>query len=505
MTETGKELAFNVIKSIVADGSTNIWHCLQTLNAVASKPEFAGCNIVTAMLTDGLPNIRPPSNDEAAAYKSLIRNGNLSTFGFGYDLDSKLLSAIANVGGGSNGFAPDYSIVGTVFINWCATMLATASKDRMFMVKYEDGTSSQHATGLVQYGQPRNITLQVSKKPVSVLMDGAEFAVVSGLHTDYVKARHDLLQSLAHCIGHDGDTTSYTGLYAKWSGSTDSKANELVRDVKPVGEDDEGQIIMAPRYWAKWGKHYSRSYKRAVELEQCMNFKDPGLQIFGGTLFKELQKQGDSVFCNLPPIEPTGRLNATAVPTPVAPASVNMGSVFMNQSGGCWAPGSKVLMADGSHVAIEKLVRGSKVWTPSGSATVTYTLALGTKKISQAMCNYEGLWITPWHPVLRNATWVFPSSYTTIVDRIMPFVYNMILSSDHIIKVDGVLTVTLGHGFKNGIVAHDFFGSRKAVLMAIEGLPGFDSGHVVFDDLRTTKNPITGAITGWYNGARNGH
>ena len=518
MTDAGKEQAFEIIKALVPGGSTNIWHCLQTMNQVSSKAEFASSNVVTALLTDGLPNIRPPSQNEASSFEALARAGNLSTFGFGYDLDSKLLSAIAAVGGGSFGFIPDYSMVGTVFINWAATALATAAKDKTVVVDYADGSRSLHSTGLIQYGQPRNVTIRNHlfpgvKKPVRVsLQDSrdASVAVTAGALSDYVKARDDVSQAIRQCIGHDGVGSFYDGIYAQWASSDDSRARELVRDVKPVGEDDEGQIAMAPRYWAKWGKHYSRAYKRAIDLEQCMNFKDPGLAVLGGALFHEHQTLGDTVFCNLPPLEPTGQVPPSS-PSAVASAAqaayanrsapINMGSVFMNQSNGCWAPGSLVRMEDGSRRPIEALRRGDRVWTASGAAaTVVYSLALGTKNRSQGMCKYEGLWITPWHPVVRDGAWVFPSSFTTIQDRIMPVVHNLVLDGGHVVDVDGVLTVTLGHGITGDIIGHGFFGSMDAVLGTLALVPGFETGHVVFDDLRAKKDPVTNMITGWYNG-----
>ena len=499
MTQAGKEQAFATISSISACGSTNIWHCLQLLNSVSSKPEFADSNVVTALLTDGLPNIRPPSQNEAASFEALVRHGNLSTFGFGYELDSKLLSAISAVGGGCFGFIPDYSMVGTVFINWAATALATASKTKSFVVEFDDGSTAKYNTGLVQYGQQRNITVQVSKKPVSVSFASSDpVSVTNGLLSDFVKARYEYIHSMAYCVGHDGSSPLYHGLYDKWSSSNDAKVKELIRDIKPMGNDDDGQVIMAQRYWVKWGKHYTRAYKRAVELEQCMNFKDPGLQILGGALFHELQKMGDYVFCNLPPLQPTGQAPVPTYTNVVPP--INMGSVFMNQTGGCWAPGSMVLMANGTHLPIERVRKGMKVWTTAGPSTVDYSLELGTKNNSQGMCRYNNLWITPWHPVLRSGRWVFPSSYSSIVERMIPVVHNLILDLGHVIKVNEVLTVTLGHGFTEDTIQHDFFGSRKSILNVMENMPGFDTGHVVFDDLQTKKNPITHVITGWRNG-----
>merc|ERR1719262_1464101 len=49
----------------------------------------------------------------------------ISTFGFGYNLDSKLLNELARAGDGMYAFIPDSSFVGTVFTNATANLLCT--------------------------------------------------------------------------------------------------------------------------------------------------------------------------------------------------------------------------------------------------------------------------------------------------------------------------------------------------------------------------------------------
>ena len=47
-------------------------------------------------------------------------------------------------------------------------------------------------------------------------------------------------------------------------------------------EDAKGQAteaISRPDYWKKWGMHYLGSLMRAHQLQQCNNFKDPGIQV----------------------------------------------------------------------------------------------------------------------------------------------------------------------------------------------------------------------------------
>jgi hypothetical protein len=83
---------------------------------------------------------------------------------------------------------------------------------------------------------------------------------------------------------------------------------------------------MAPKYYHKWGKHYMRAYLLAQVKQQCMNFKDPGLQIYGGAMFKELQSLGEDIFCKLPPLVASGEVYRAPVALSGGGASGGAGS-----------------------------------------------------------------------------------------------------------------------------------------------------------------------------------
>lgn len=81
------------------------------------------------MLTDGEPNLNPPRGI-IPTLKKYIEIENLDTpnfhvFGYGYELDTKLLEEIARKGAGTFAYIPDCSMVGTVFINFMANCLST--------------------------------------------------------------------------------------------------------------------------------------------------------------------------------------------------------------------------------------------------------------------------------------------------------------------------------------------------------------------------------------------
>lgn len=96
-----------------------------------------------------------------------------------------------------------------------------------------------------------------------------------------------------------------------------------------LAEDINGQTQEAfsklEWYW-KWGRHYAPSIMFAHKLQQCSNFRDPGLQKYGGALFSEIQDLADQAFNGLPAPKPskkvaTGGYRGGAAP-PSAPVSM---------------------------------------------------------------------------------------------------------------------------------------------------------------------------------------
>lgn len=54
---------------------------------------------------------------------------NIHVFGYGYELDTYLLSEIAETGHGTYTYIPDCSMVGTAFVNFMASALSTITSN----------------------------------------------------------------------------------------------------------------------------------------------------------------------------------------------------------------------------------------------------------------------------------------------------------------------------------------------------------------------------------------
>jgi hypothetical protein len=521
MTDDGKLQVERVLANIHPDASTNMWAGLELANKHANLPDFKNCNIFGALLTDGTSNIDPPRGI-LESYKRLEKSMVLSTFGFGYELDSKILSDLAKEGNGSFGFIPDYSMVATVFINWVATSLSTSSLNNKINIKHGDGSTSIINIGSIQFGQSMNKTLKIDKPIIEVDINGNGLMPVIVDAIDEIDlCRDDIIEAITGCIESNGTVHIFEIIYNKYKTSTNLLVQKIIRDIKPSG-DDEGQISMAPKYYHKWGKHYMRAYLLAQVKQQCMNFKDHGLQIYGGAMFKELQSLGEDIFCKLPPLVASGEVyrapvalsgggaaggagSASAAPAP-APS---MAQVFYNSGGGCFAGESKVLMNDYTDKKIMNINPGDYVWTPFGSAKVIALVTCGSYE-KQKMCNINGLCITPWHPIKMNieSEWVFPlaaiigpkavfpNDLKQCVEHDINTVYNLVLDREHIISINNIMCVTLGHDIHEGIVEHEYFGSQK-VIEDLKKCEGWDIGRPTYKNLVSIKDSITNKVIGW--------
>ena len=230
----------------------------------------------------------------------------------------------------------------------------------------------------------------------------------------------------------------------------------------------------------------------------------------------------------------------TAWGQPCAVSAVMFSGTFNNARGGCFGAGSMVRLADGGSKPIELLCKGDSVLVPcyGGVATACNLPAIPASAEVVCVIAYSGvrtlelpgsgLRITPWHPIRINGKWRFPAdvvaeaavsvaaasairpsagvaqhSYTTAAAAAFALVppgkvYNLVLGTGHVILVDGVEAVTLGHGFTDdgGIVSHPYFGT-EAVLKDLQAAPGWQQGWVDLGAVEARIDDSTGLVSGF--------
>jgi len=67
-------------------------------------------------------------------------------------------------------------------------------------------------------------------------------------------------------------------------------------------------------------------------------------------------------------------------------------------------------------------------------------------------------------------------------------VYNLVVDREHIVFINGIPVILLGHSYTQGILRHDYLGSQK-VIQDLERMLGWNSGHIVLNgDCALRKN-----------------
>ena len=131
-----------------AGGCTNIWDALRL--GILEAQKYKEYNTCLLLFTDGEPNVNPPKGIIPTLKESISSikdvNFTISTFAFGYNVDSKLMEEIAQIGNGIYGYCPDCTMVGTIFTNFMANILTTVEpivrinvKNKYLQKKFEIG------------------------------------------------------------------------------------------------------------------------------------------------------------------------------------------------------------------------------------------------------------------------------------------------------------------------------------------------------------------------------
>lgn len=544
MTSEGRKEALEALEGLQPGGQTNIWggilasmEALQsgmpTSTAQTSNSGAAFGRIkATLLLTDGQPNVVPPRGHlaELRDYKDSCPDFSfqLNTFGFGYNLDSELLLDLAKEGHGTYAFIPDAIIVGTTFVNSVANVLSTHAQSSTInlmpkngaeligsvsggFLELEESWGRAVSLGPLQYGQVRNLVLKM-RLPADngephldvVLAYPAASGGKGKACTESASRTVSSDAATARCLA-DAVSTGYEAISLAMK-NKGKEAGELVAALCTRVQDAEAESAADGRLIAlkadvtgrmskalkgkerfnRWGKHYLRALMRAHQLQVCTNFMDPGLQPYGGTLFRELRATGDSIFLTLPPPKPSAKSRPSSAvgSSPAKPVQApNMTTYYAGAGGGCFSPSSLVKSAAGDHAAdvqIKDIRAGAWLKVADGGFARVCCVVRIARNTSKGLVSLPcGLRITPRHPVRIQGVWQLPRDLPGA--RTVPsehgFVYNLILDRCHILLVDGMECATWGHDLQGDVIEHRFFGTRR-ILETLARFDGWDIGYV---------------------------
>ena len=523
MNRLGKENAETIIDRLKPENQTNIYKGIVTaLNYIKENPTPNQLDY-TFVLTDGVENLPPPRGTEFMIKKWWHDNPVIKcpiyTFGFGYSLNSKQLEELARfpsenyIFTGTYTFIPDSSILGTAFIHAISNIFAKPYQNVVL-------TSSEgiiKSLGPIQFGQKYNFMVPNSNPETTYkitfcnsINKPLEIELESTMNTgqDYSKLticnlRYQLIESLEKIINYS-DINHFdlaneelqkviTIIQEKLSEPLKVKNQEYLKNIL---EDLNGQVkeaISSSNYYERWGKHYLPSLKNAHELKECNNFKDPGIQEYGGDLFKEIRDSVDAMFIKLPPPKPS-------IVQPVygggTRGSVTLNNMrgYLDRSGGCVRGDCLVTKSDGSMIMLKEVKKGDMLIGANGNIVKLICLVENIGNWSLVNIDNE-LYITEWHPIREDKEWFFPNKLIkngfSKKEDYDGSVYSFITEDQYGKYGSGLMfgkyeAIGLAHGIIDDKVAnHEYYGTVKVIKdLKEKDIQGWECGKITLSNMK---------------------
>ena len=503
MNVAGRNLANRLVDNIKAEYMTNLWDGLRlAIDLINEHEELCkDKNVFTFLLTDGISNIVPLRGIETTLtnyIKEKSLKGTISAFGYSNDINSTTLNNIATICNGIFAFIPDASMIGTIFVNYIANCLSCARD----CLKIEVETNGQITktfgnpnVGMFQYGQPRDIIYEVipcddfyfsyriDGETVQVKIEKETISSTIDNETKVQLARFNLIEKLLIAITKPISEAQRIILEIVSNleeVNFDPRIIEMIKDFQSTNPD-EGQITKAfsrENWFNQWGKHYILSVIKAHHNQQCNNFKDCGVQIYGGELFHKIREIAENVFCTLPPPKPSNDMPIYRSLSSHVPAVTSM-DAYLNRSGGCFGGNSKVHVKGNEIKLVSEIEKGD---TLSNGAKVECVIKIIVTSGKKEMVYINGLLITRWHPIIIDGVWVFPGERTNAYLEEIDTIYNFVLDSKHIITINDIECCTLGHNFTdNSVISHPYYGTNK-IIDDLSKINGWKEGKITIND-----------------------
>eukprot|EP01117_Protostelium_nocturnum_P008640 TRINITY_DN30_c0_g2_i1.p1 TRINITY_DN30_c0_g2~~TRINITY_DN30_c0_g2_i1.p1 ORF type:complete len:716 (-),score=297.14 TRINITY_DN30_c0_g2_i1:41-2188(-) len=536
MTKAAKKNLVDEVAKLRPRGGTQVWEGLKEgLDILEKAPKLPGRrNNSLILLTDG-----ETSGDPFAELKTYQEKhegqfpGTVMTFGFGYNMNSTLLDNLSQLGGGMYCFIPDASIVGTAFVNCVSNLQSTFANQVILSIEPQEGVKlvgntqvgslpqQKTSWGLrfdlstLQYGQTKDVVVRLEGVPSNVTESflSASLAYTNG--KDQVKIVAEATESPSADNAKDilvqrfrlesVDVIREKKEKRRLAFSSDLQNSSVKNDerIQALLKDIDGQVKegLEDKYLQKWGRHFLPSIAKAHQAQQCNNFKDPGVQVYGGQMFNKIRDHLDEIFIKLAPPTPTlnsygyGGYGGGYGSSAASSAPINM-SNYYNACGGCFHGSSRAQMSNGNLKKVGEIVKGDQVSTSSGSSKVSCVLKTVYPSKTAQLVTLGDLKLTPYHPVKSEGVWTFPRDLSNPKTEECEAVYSFLLEDGTSMMIEGIECVSLAHGLNdNSVVAHSFFGTSK-IVEDMRKFEGFESGLVTVFPHNFVRDPVSQSVIG---------
>lgn len=462
MTDMGP--ANTACDNIRAGGSTMVWDGLRAGLAEAETvaKAYPHMNVQVILLTDGEPSdpVDMILRNLEGRMTTLPTNITLNAFGFGYDLNTDLLDSICRIGKGIYGYIPDISMVGTVFINYCAHILSTSI-----------------------------MNMDIAGHHFHAMSPGTEYIAEHTGHTftegefvDSVKGNNAIAIRMLMDVLKKADPLQMNFTAVKEFCKANTVGSDFLGDLLVDIESDDpnagqlGKAISSLEWYGSWGKNHIVMYKHALANQMCPNFKENALQHYVRDLFKSFQTMGNELFASLPYPVPSGYTQQQL-------QTMNFSMTqFNTQDGGCFDGECMVHMMGGTYKKVKDIVKGDVL---DNGSVVKCVVRTHVGRVTKMIRFPSGLLITPWHPICTNANtccpeWQFPCYVNQKLEMIhMEHFYDFVVEGDaQFVTINNWEVACLGHGMTdNEVISHPYYGT-DAVLEILKDKEGWEKGFV---------------------------
>ena len=496
--EQGKKEIFTKIENMKASGSTNIWDALRLGILVSQR--YNNYSTCLMLFTDGEPNINPPMGIVPSLKEVISDIPNvdftISTFAFGYQVDSKLMEEISKIGNGIYGYCPDCTMVGTIFVNFMSNILTTIESTIKIEVKNQNQKFNKiFEIGGLYSGISRHQGFYLDKNDfknteINLYLGKEKKKSINGI--DLTEKNDDimdqyfrfrLIKILEEII--ESNNKNKENSFQKVKLLFDEinkieKKTEFMKNLLIDLIDDDanhGQVEKAIKeeYYKKWGLNYLLSFLRFHIVEQCGNFKDQSLKFYSNEDFEKMQKNGNKIFISLPAPENDYDKGSNISQT-------NFTQLCYNAYGGCFTGNAFVEMKKGNKKKVKDLRKGDILLN---GAEVLCVVENKINKVENVVC-INDVCFSLYHPIEIKGKWVFPCQCFKVEKKFIDSWFNLVLKNKHEIELNGIKAITLGHNRTEGILKHPYFGTKK-VIEALMKYDTYKKGYIHTSNLKVVR------------------
>ena len=561
--ETKRKHFIRIVDSLESENQTMIESGINKIIDVMSKDFIKDRSSVIFVFTDG-----EPSNEENYVKNCFdIKNNSskyvipIHTFGFGYDMKSYLLNYISKKTSGSYSFIPEAGMLATIFNNRLANVLTNIIDQTRIVIDLSSlylneitinidtfqcsypytliGSNLIIDIGSLQcdfkkdvcfsfeYDSSKGDVIKIVNQNTKIIIDDIPLEKIIDIGTRCKRnhAREIFIHFLKNIIDKWYEDKELYGLTTDIS-IFKNKISEIVANLVQISnscehkeekfyiggliKDLNGEVRKSldnESNFKRWGIHYIPSLLNAHIHQVNNNFRDPGVQFYGGEIFRELRDHAVTQF-NSHDIEISrpsqnqsfrGSSASGGSSRSISRPFLNLrtpSTAFNVNSGPCFSPCSKVLMYDNSEKLVSDIKKNDEVYVSNG-CKAKVVCVIHTKSPTKYSTFPNGLKITPYHPV-KEDEWKIPENmYKSKYEGINES-YNFILDSGHMMNINGVTCCTLGHGFTdNEVIRHEFFGTNEVIKSLYKADSfGFLEGYIDFTNLEFIRNRNSNDVVG---------